>query len=253
MRKLFLSFICFFLIVTQVQSFNLTGLTGGYRLVKSGTVTAANTQLSLVDGTAFACFSGVDLSAYQTGKHLICVYNQSTGLLIASGYCSATAPSGETLGADALSGWDFTSEWIEALSTIIDSDSFSTFGIGGVRTSSGILSGGVLYKRTFERNTTASACIFITRGTDSLNPNDSGISSGSDYIVGEATYNRVYVRNAGGGTTDVTSMKVEPVTDCAATGVQIVNSKGGATQNWLKTGSGALNANINYKIYFVGD
>jgi hypothetical protein len=94
------------------SSFNYNDSSGyTYRIYKtpavpvaSGSVTAANTQLSLVDGTAFAYLVGVDLSAYQTGKHILAVYNSTSGALIGMGYCSATPPAGETLDTEIATG-----------------------------------------------------------------------------------------------------------------------------------------------------
>lgn len=269
MRKLFLSFICFFLIVTQVQSFNLTGLTGGYRLVKSGTVTAANTQLSLVDGTAFVYFSGVDLSAYQTGKHLLNIYNQSTGLLIASGYCSATAPGGETLGAELVTNGDFASGdgtgWGEGGSATASEDY-----TGNELTSTLTSTGSKIYDQHIAFNNGAVfKCAYTTRDM-SVNVVMFYEMVGSSQQRYELSMNDTasfYFTGVGGtrmrlGSTayytsgqifTIDDVSVQQVTDPPATGVQIVNSKGGSTQNWLKTGSGELNANINYKIYFVGN
>lgn len=207
------------------------------QLISSGSVTQANMRISAVNGTSFIDFSAAGALTNYNGCLLI--VRDSTGKEI-QGWIGADG-SGETLGADVLSGWDLTDGWsTSSLASIIDNDSFSTTGVAGVYKNN-TFSQGVLYKRTFERNTTASACIFMTRSIDFLNPNDSGISSGSDYIVGEAIYNHVYVRNAGGGTTDVTSMKAEPVTAPASTGVTIFSEKACTNQNFT-----AKNSSFNY-------
>ena len=237
-----------------------------YDLVASGTVTAANTQLSLVDGTAFAYFSGVDLSAYQTGKHLLAVYNSTTGLLIAQGYCSATPPAGESVGADI--GNDFTN-WTGAVPTgwsqsgtpsangyteeapagnfhIVSSVTFPFIGI--VKNQ---LTVGTLYRNTID----ISACTgSISVGGDTAFHYSTFSTTGNDqvkYFTATTVYAqlaRIY------GNTDVTldNWQLEPVTDPASTGLRIEATPGGS-QNWTTKGAGAVNAAVNYKIWSLGN
>ena len=47
--------------------------------------------------------------------------------------------------------------------------------------------------------------------------------------------------------------KVKQVNDPPSTGCRIISTKGTGTQVWIATGAGALNENINYKVYYVGD
>jgi hypothetical protein len=197
---------------------------------KTGTIAAGALKADLT-ATAFAEF-GVNLTSYQTGDYILKIINNTT-LYEARGYISATAPGGLTVSTDLLSGWNLTDPWTKNSSvTIVDADSFSSTAAGSVW-KAGLVSGR-LYKRTFERNTTATSAVFrtLSSGTTALNPNDAGLSTGNNYYIADATYDSVCVRNGGAGTTDITSMKCEYISDCAATGALILSTKGGATRAW---------------------
>jgi hypothetical protein len=71
----------------------------GEVVVASGDITAGNALIDSTTANAFAAPVGVDLSAYQTGKYRLDLYQTSTGILWAQGFISATAPSGEALEA----------------------------------------------------------------------------------------------------------------------------------------------------------
>jgi len=220
------------------------------KLVAQGTSTAANTQLSLVDGTAFAFFTGVDLSAYQTGKHLLCVYNASTGALIAMGYCSATAPSGETL-TNIIAAPTFLTGWLaQTYATIVDDDTFSTTAQSSYIHSPSSVVHEALYKSKLSASPSGGViCYDGDTGTFTLNDNTYRYCTVP--LVGYPKY--VYLQNSRAATTDVSVLEVNRVDDCAATGVRIVSAKSGATQNWLVKGAGAVNSAISYKVYYIGD
>lgn len=226
---------------------------GGISLVASGTVTAANTQLSLVDGTAFAYFSGVDLSAYQTGKHLLAVYNQSTGALIGMGYCSATAPAGETLDVNFafLASLDLTSGWgVDGTCTINDINTFTNVVPGGYVYKITVLSIGGLYKSSLSASATFGTPTIISNGAVITYA-----SNGESNIYKIASYDGIFIYNNSivGAVTDINSASMQQVLDPPSTGVRIVSAKSGATQNWASKGSGAVNAAVTYKIWSVGN
>lgn len=116
----------------------------------------------------------------------------------------------ETLGSDVLSGWDFTSGWTTANSTIIDNNSFSTTGIGGIQINS--LTTNKVYKVTIVGNTTASS-FMITEGSVIYNYSGglTGSFSTSFYFMNYGSV--VYFRNASAGTTNIITLTCEEVTN----------------------------------------
>ena len=66
------------------------------------TISAGNALMDTTTDNAFAAPVGVDLTAYQDGRHLA-HFTDSSGY-VAVGWISATAPSGEALGAEINSG-----------------------------------------------------------------------------------------------------------------------------------------------------
>lgn len=223
------------------------------KLVAQGSVTADNTQLSLVDGTAFAYLVGVDLSAYQTGKHFLAVYNQSTGALIGMGYCSATPPAGETLDANFafLASLDFTSGWsTDGTCTINDANTFTNISSGGYVYKPLGLSLGALYKSSLSASATVGTPAMISNGAIVTYA-----SSGESNIYKTAPYGGIFFYNSSvvDAVTDITSASMLKVLDPPSTGVRIVSAKGGATQNWTTKGSGAVNEAVTYKIWSVGN
>jgi hypothetical protein len=257
---LFLVLIAFLLFVAEgfAQTYIFKN---NLKLVAQGTATAANTQLSLVDGTAFAYLVGVDLSAYQTGKHLFIATNASTGLLIGQGYCSATSPAGETLGDELVTLGDFsdTTGW-----TLNDGYSIGT----GVLTA---ISGtgkyayrayvslppiGGLLKATIDVNTVSGNGVNIISSNAPIYIGAVIATTGTKTVYGVKTDSVDVVGVRRSVVTDpfiVDNLSVKQVLDPPSTGVRIVSAKSGATQNWTSKGSGAVNANISYKIYYVGE
>jgi len=279
MRKILIYLLCLLFFSGQAFGFGLTGKTGGgMRLVASGTSTAANTQLSLVDGTAFAYLVGVDLSAYQTGKHLLMVYNASTGLLIGQGYCSATPPAGETLSGTELlanpsfdsntTGWTSTNGTVASIAGGQSNNCLELTMTGGtsqIARSALSLTIGKLYKTSSYIKSGTSGnenCkLYVYDGTTTLLLNDS-TSSGSwvqniSYFCSGATTSggelQLRKATATAGTMLFDEAGVKQKTDCETTGTRIINAKGMGTQNWLVKGTGAVNAAISYKVYYVGD
>ena len=71
-------------------------------LIATSNITAGNALMDTTTANAFAAPVGVDLTAYQDGRHLA-HFTDSSGY-VAVGWISATAPSGEALGAEINSG-----------------------------------------------------------------------------------------------------------------------------------------------------
>jgi len=74
-------------------------------IVASGAVTAANSHLDTTAANAFAWLNGVDLSAYQDGRHMLWVYDSSGRGR--GGFISSSAPAGETLDVELLADTGF--------------------------------------------------------------------------------------------------------------------------------------------------
>jgi hypothetical protein len=213
----------------------------------TGTIT--DLRISSVDGTAFLDNCAA-LVPYADGNRRIEIYDSSNRML--KGVLKA-AGTGETLGDDLLSGWDFTSGWSTAAASIIDANSFSTpSGSGGVYKSN-IATAGYLYKITYERTTTAGGSTLRFSGTGLVtSPGFIPVSTGVYYYQSITGFSSIYLAHAtSAGQTDVISMKVEAVLTPSATGVTIVSSKGGATQSFAsKDASFTYNAaSYRYAIY----
>ena len=234
------------------------------KLVAQGTSTAANTQLSLVDGTAFVYLVGVDLTAYQTEKHLLAVYNQSTGSLIGMGYCSATAPAGETLGNELQTGWTnlvgtpyetFTSAGL-AISEATET------GIAGRCLGNADMAQGMLTKYgftvtvlsgTLESNNRYSWSLSATGNYPSTSESTiltSGNMAGYGVVVG--TTLKCGFRSTAEISFAISGYTSKQVLDPPSTGVRIEATPGGA-QSWTTKGSGVVNAAVTYKIWSVGN
>lgn len=197
---------------------------------------AVTANLSIVDGKAFVTNPSVDLRPYLGFK-----LSFSDGSKALVGYGKA-AGTGETLGSNLLAGFDFTSDWavFDANASITDSNSFATTANSGLWKN--IFAQYRLYKSVFARTTTASA-------SDIWNGSDTGrtqISNGNGTFYSTARLNtglqrNIYIRNAGAGTTDVSTLSLYDVLTPSATGLTIVSTAGGTTYNWAS--NGGINAN----------
>ena len=270
LKFLFLALIVSLLFLSQ--GFAQTYLfNSNIKLVASGSVTAANTQLSLVDGTAFAYLVGVDLSAYQTGKYLLSVYNSSTSLLIAQGYISDTAPAGETLDAELLTNGnmetgDPPTGWLATTATL---DGVADERTGGAGAQSLSITATAANGDAHKNATVVSGALYfidswskMVSGTGSIIPGIDGVVNIANIASTSWTHATLYrvanettwwckfriTDNGSEGRGD--DFSVKKLLDPPSTGVRIEATPGGA-QNWMRLGSGAVNAAITYKIFKV--
>jgi len=194
------------------------------KLLSSGSVTAANLKLSAVDGTAFVDFSTADVLTDNIGKYI--VIKDSTGKEI-KGWIKA-AGTGETLGADLLSGLDISDgNWTPTAATINSSAIFTlTSTAGSVHRL--LLTTGCLYKTSLVGTTTATSFFLAQIGTS-----QKIIDANAGYGYRTATSTRLQFQGAGevGNTCTITTADLFQVTAPSATGVTIVSSKGGTTYN----------------------
>ena len=127
------------------------------------------------------------------------------GPFLASGPVISTT-STPVLGGDMLAGWNFTSGWdIQGTGSIVDANSYSTTGNGGLSKNIG-MGVGQLYKVVYTRATTATTAgvWFANAATEWMS------GQGTGYAV--ALTGHIYVRNGGAGNTDVSQLNLYPVT-----------------------------------------
>jgi hypothetical protein len=208
-------------------------------LVATGTITAANLRLATVANGAMLYANGLDLSPYAGGAYRITLVN--TGTLEA--YSGEAGAGAETLGVDALNGWNFTAGWATSSATIDDANSFTTAGIGSIYKNTTITTGS-LYKGTFAGASTAGG-VRLTDGLGSVAFATLAASPG----YGTATHPSAMVRNLAAGTTDVTTLKLEILTAPPATGLFLRNAPALGGAKTPVSDTLAKNTNVTYNIY----
>jgi hypothetical protein len=210
---------------------------------------------------------GVDLSAYQTGKYRLDLYQTSTGILWAQGFISATAPSGEALtdiigGTNpALRNGDFS------LGDNGDWQKQSTWAISGgvaiatLTSTSGYLyqlnlpTNGILVKMSGDFTVSNGSARFALNGNVVSSPAITATGSYSAYrTVINNFANGVYAPSGGGGFTGtVDNLFFQQVTMPAATGALLLSSYGGSRGFVFKHASFDPDAALSYKIVKVID
>lgn len=193
-------------------------------VIATHSISAGNALMDTTTANAFAAPVGVDLTAYQDGKHILALYNASG--YAAAGWISATAPSGESL-TDVLTyaTLNLTTGWTPTLSTITDADSFVNTTANGFALKS-LMSPGKLYKSSL--SATVSGGTARIQGSSS-NPIYAINGGGDKYAT--ATNDSLVIGNVSGGigaTTDITAINVASVDMPAATGALLLSSKGGS-------------------------
>lgn len=225
-------------------------------VVASGSITDGNALIDATTANAFAAPVGVDLSAYQTGKYILALYDSSGYAAI--GWISATAPSGEALGDELISDptFDDSGDWSIDTGWVI---------AGGKVTATNAAYG------TYTRQSISVTQYSLIKAVvvcDSYTSGSLGISIGSNYVTvaPEAATLTVYGtdRVSGGGvynglfaiatlTASFTDISFKQVTMPAATGALLLSTKGGSRGFLYKHASFNPNAAMTYKVLYVGD
>jgi len=218
--------------------------------VATSSVSAGNALIDATTANAFAAPVGVDLTAYQDGRHLA-HFTDSSGQ-VAVAWISSTAPSGEALSDEIIGNTTFDdASWWDGIT-------------GGYSVSGGVLNcnspttdvkktatltAGKLYKRS----------VTITRVSGVLNVLYDGnkapitmVGTTTNYFTPIGT---ILILSGGGGsfvgTIDNPSLK--QVTMPAATGALLLSSKGGS-RGWLyKSATFDPNLAQTLKILYYGD
>jgi hypothetical protein len=254
-------------------------------VVASGTYAAGGGHLSMVDGGAtasggaFADIQGLDLSPYAAGRHLLAVYDSSGRACL--GYIKSVG-GGESLSpTELLSNPSFdanTTGWTPSNGTIAS--------IAGGQVNNGLeitrTSGNYQFAITYPSAPAVGKLvkfsayvksgtsgddgfrIYLTKpGVADYAPVKQGTSSSSWtaipalYIVSNDASNFGAVVGkwtATAGTMLFDEASVKQVLTPSSTGAVIVNSKGGATYNWLyKNAAFDPNTSGTYKVYYLGD
>jgi len=251
-------------------SFNYNDSSYSYRIYKDkaavvvATDTIAAGAAKLDTTTANAFYGGaVDLSAYQTGKHILALYN-TTGGYGAIAWISAEAPAGETLGGDLVTdplfnddgawakeeaAWtvDTTNHW--AVATLVRNN----YWIKNTLSSASTV--GSLYKIAGECLTlTSSTWNLAFSGSTSLPTVYSSTGVKTIYL----TSDQIGTTAGFSGRNDNTSgtfdnFHVYKFTAPVATGALLLSTRGGS-RGWIsKHASFDPNLEMTYKIYYVGD
>ncbi len=214
---------------------------------------ATGFKCSMLDGSAFFVADGLDLSGY-VGKFLR--LKDSTGK-VAYGYISA-AGGGETLGSEILTNPTFnvnTTGWTPdscTLASIAGGQSGNCLEVtrtgGGsqlVTAITGINNQNKLLKITAYAKSGTSGNEEARIRLAGESPIEYFVTTGawvqwSLFVTATKTYtNFIITKNTGtAGTMLFDEASLKQVTDCAATGVHIVSTHGGATRNWTYIESG---------------
>jgi len=200
-----------------------------------GTLTGL--RISAIDGTAFLDNCAA-LVPYADGSHLVEIYDASGRML--RGYLSA-AGTGETLGSDALSGWDLTAPWETSDATVVDVNTFSATAAAGYVHKTSVMTSGALYKGSFDSSQAS--------GTSSFRDGNFRLMFSDGTVGGYATASsvRVVVQSNAIANVDISVMQIQKVLAPSTSGATIVSAKGGATENFqYKNASFTYNAASYY-------
>jgi len=205
----------------------------------SGSVSLANSRLSLVNGTAFVDFSAAGTLNYLNGKLTIedSAHKKIVGYIKSAG-------TGETLGDEILTSW--TNNGYETFTldgTDID-QAVETGTAGRCYGNTATLSGG-LFKYvvgTYTKASGANPHLIIGAQTNALGTTIYPIVNGSDSVgvLSGATTKYVTqsagtffgIRSLAAGDFAATGLSVAQVTAPSATGATITSTRGGTTYNW---------------------
>lgn len=237
-------------------------------VASGGPITVLNARLSTVEGNAFIWLSGVDLSAYQDGNHLICLYNITTAPYCAMGFISASAPAGESLGDELVVDGGFSDADSWECMTGVEVSGGKALGVAPAGHSEAMWNDlgaaqpvGTLYKVVYTIDAWVgggnmlSSLNMLADETDTTSwVNTAGTKT--EYVIRKNAENQpglYFIPTLTLATCDDFSIK--PVTDPPNTAVKIVNTKGGAVRNFLYMHEDFNPYDYNgqnYKIYDLG-
>jgi hypothetical protein len=202
-------------------------------------------------------WSSVDLSAYagtDAGNTPYSVILTDAAGKTAQGFIGAAGagPAGGTL-VDDVAGWDLTSGWtlVSGSETIIDNNSFSTTAGGqGLKKTDETIVNAALYNIVYSVSSTGGFCYRFRNHAGTAYPSSTCLASASYATNPFTTGTTSFFRHASAGTTDITSISVNRVTDPPTTGVHIVSALGGGTRAWTNIDAG-FNPNTitTWKVY----
>jgi len=253
-------------------------------IVASGPVTAANSHLDTTAANAFAWLNGVDLSAFQDGRHMLWVYDSSGRGR--GGFISSSAPAGETLGTEEVPNNNAVSDsQTETNATTgflnygtpntFESTNAGTPNVGSyhfhvISLGFGLAKGfykniagtvGALYKWSFDgKMVVGGSGIFVQplNGDDAANLNrvytETVYTSHIQYGTAKTAYSSIYISsNLNPCEYYIDNYKQSRVTDPPSTAVKILSAKAGA-RGWLYSdASYDPNTAATYAVLFVGD
>ena len=205
----------------------------------SGSVTLANSRLSLVDGKAFVDFSAPHtLTPYLNGKLTL---TDSAGKK-AIGYIKA-AGTGETLGDELVSDTTFDSagDWTPDAAWSVAggvATCVPTVGRDLINSGGTALLAGVLYKTALEITARTAGSLWVRYPQIGLF--HSSVAAHTEYICNvDTTGKKPQLQSLSSSFSgSITSFSVKQVLTPASTGVTITSTRGGTTYNWTSIESG---------------
>ena len=242
-------------------------------LVATSNITAKNALMDTTTENAFAAPVGVDLTAYQDGRHLA-HFTDSNGY-VAVGWISATAPSGlattEKVTNGSMETGDPPSSWIangtSTLSAVADertggSGSKSMNAVRGTNDSVAYqgfsqVTGSLYEVSGWLKNIDATNVSISVDGLSGLTISTSAswVFASKNYTATttNTAYPRCTVAGAAGQQGRFDDYSVKLLTMPAATGALLLSSKGGSRGYLYKHASFDPNAALTMKILFMGD
>lgn len=248
----------------------------------SGTVTLANSRLSLVDGTAFADFSAAGTLNYPNAKLTL---TDSAGKK-AIGYIKA-AGTGETLGTELLTNVEFTTDvgsWTPNAMTLtrVDSGTDPAVSSGGadkwvakavngasspsfsqaIANSAGILlkTGCRVYTPSANTKVNAGRILYGGATKAAQNTSEGAWNTISEYWTPAAANGTIYAsaRDASNAYTEndvayFDTLYAKQVLTPSATGVTITSTPGGSVYNWASVESGFNYNDASGYTYTISD
>jgi hypothetical protein len=243
----------------NATSLTVTVLAGNYNQVTSGSYTAGNGHISLVDGTAFADIQGANFSAYGGGNYLLCATDSSNRTVC--GYM--WAGTGETLSSVLNvsncenSGTYPYEDFSGSSSTGYTAENTTGWGIAGTADEIPYVLG-ALFKSSYTLNK-SSGNMPASQPADSLGAGwgpTHNATEGSNVIYFTATKTTTGVYHIYNNNTNVryvlSSLAVTQVTVPSTSGSIITTTKAGGTFNWpIKDPNFDPNAAGTYVVYQI--